>query len=146
MTAAEWRNEAEEVQKSLDVYGAIGEKLIHNAAKCQPVVILKGRMDAEELYDIILDGIKRSARERDSLQYELKKSRIALKIKTKEVVDIEKFAESAMQYFSKLHMKYEVSDLMLPLFDGRSLPVSSALTFPLRVFQSSRWKNAVDSF
>jgi hypothetical protein len=107
MTAADWRKEANDHEATILHYRDITASFIQHAVKYIPCESKK--YEAEEIYGLILAGIERLARDRDTLLAANKGLRMSLASNSKEGIDIQDFAESAIQHFPKLHKIYQVS-------------------------------------
>jgi hypothetical protein len=83
------------------------------------------RVEAEELFDRILDGIKGLSIKKDNLIAENRDLHLAIAKKSKDKHDIEGFCAAAGQWFPQLQKKYEVCKVFLSSYPRMNVPCHS---------------------
>jgi hypothetical protein len=109
MTDEEWRDEAKAFRNTLLRHIEVVERFAEQALKHIPASAgLTTRIEAEELFDRIQEGIEELSRKKDSLAAENKDLHLVIAKKDNDKYNTEWFCAAAMQWFPHLQKKYEV--------------------------------------
>lgn len=108
MTDEEWRDEAKAFRNTLLRHIEVVERFAEQALKHIPAGAgLTTRIEAEELFDRIQEGIEELSRKKDSLVAENKDLQLAIAKKDNDKYNTEWLCAAAMQWLPHLQKKYE---------------------------------------